>query len=622
MVFLTQRLAQGLVLSLSLSSSIFISSCAQAATSTTAPKPTGTATATGTATPTPTTAVPSVSAPSAFIGLASASNNNNIFYQGGQLNSGTVQYTNELFSLDTTKSWPITNPAWTNLTSAGAPVTGSHSATMSSDGTTLLVTAPFTSGVTYLYQYNINTATWSGVNTPSAQTTTWVNRTGTDFVTDPNTGASWLLGGTFPNGASTNEVDKFQNGAWNAAVALTASAGTSTLNNFNSGTAHIFNNKIYIFGGFMSTTGQRSYQSFQSLPVIDVNTLTTGTQLTLGAVPPPRQNHCSVLTVSHKVIIYGGYDANTNLSLNDIWSLDLITMTWTQIVQTPSNPSSPRHGHSCNIAGANMVVFGGVASIAGQTTLIGYVKDTQVYDVMLSQWMSSYAPKQDTTPVSVAPGSSGSGSSSGLSTGAIIGIVVGVIVVVGGGLGLFVYKRRQKHIEIREAELEKEAYLASLRPEGGDQFNKSLHSPVVSTPGMTHSGGGYNGMDELLLSNASGSPGGGQGNVQYLMQHLPDGTIAVQPVYLDHQGIQQHSPNMGSGDDGGYISPMLSATQGGSGGYYAPPSGQSQTPHVTYPQPTHDPFASPVMPNVPLPPGYLPGSSNVGSPQQLSGQLR
>ncbi|KAF9408855.1 hypothetical protein BGZ76_005784 [Entomortierella beljakovae] len=319
-----------------------------------------------------------------------------------------------------------------------------------------------------------------------------------------------------------------------------------------------------------------------------------------------------------------------------MWSLDLITWTWSQIV--PAVTPRPRHGHNCNIIGANMIVFGGAAVISNQADRIGYVKDIQVYDVMASAWMSSYAPKQDTTPTSSSAGGN-DGGSGGISTGAIIGIAIGVVAILGAGIGIFIYRRRQKRLEIREAEMEKEAYLASLRPEGGDNQSgkQGQHgaailpgsTSVVSTPGMTHAGA-FSGMDELLLSNAAASPamsGQSQGNVQYLMQHLPDGTIAVQPVYLDHHSIQ--SPNMGDDLDQGYISPHMGATNNNNP-YFSPPQSSQAYPqasHVTYPQQSYDPFASPAAPNVPLPPGYggaassNGGNSGVGSPQRMAEQL-
>ncbi|KAF9108223.1 hypothetical protein BGX29_002366 [Mortierella sp. GBA35] len=666
----------GLVLSLYLSSALFLSSTTTAQVVPT----TGTLnpTATGPAVPGNTTAPapgPVIDAPKAFFGVASASNKKMIYYQGGQLNAATVTFTTDFYSLDLTKSWPISTPAWTNLTkptsgTVTGPQVGSHSAAMSADGGSVLVTAPSGDGTKpFLYQYNIAAGTWSTVNAPAAQAESWANRKKTSLVTVPATGTTWLLGGSSAvDGTSTNQIDSFKSGEWTAAVTLTPAAGVaSSLNQFSSGTAELHNNKIFIFGGFSSTVGQRGYQSFQNLPYIDVSTNppTYGIQSTLGKFPQPRQDHCTVKTDSKKVLVFGGYDANAKASLADLWSLDLVTMTWTQILAT--NPTSARHAHTCNIAGANMVVFGGMAAATATTPQAGYGKDIQVYDVMLSKWMSQYAPKQDDTAVSEPLDGSGS-SKSGLTTGALIGIIAGAVVVLGVVIGLFIYKRRQKQIEIREAEMEKEAYLASLRPENGDAAGRdSKTSPGMSpsaaralgsTPGMAHSGA-YAGMDELLLNNAAGSPGmGGQGqeNVQYLMQHLPDGTIAVQPVYLDHGGalpMQQHSPNMQATNspsplDQGYISPPMAnhTMAGSSGGYFAPPppSGgiispglatastvaspymlphTSQKPMVSYPHPaaSQDPFASPLLGNAPMPPGYNPPSnvsgSAVGGPQQM-----
>ncbi|KAG0342540.1 hypothetical protein BG000_003896 [Podila horticola] len=602
MLFLTKKVVLGLVLSLTLSSDLYISSAMAQATTSSAPAPTGT----------PTTPQPLPNAPRAFTNIASALGKKYVYYQGGLLNQATTQYSGELWGLDITKSWPISAPAWTNMTTPSSgpagPVTGGHSGTMSKDGSTFIVTAPSGNAATpFLYQYNTVAGTWSTVNAPAAQASQWSSRRMAGMVTDPDSGAIWYLGGTLGDGSTaTNELDKFQDGAWTAAIATSAPAGTSsssTLNSFSQGTTHIYNGKIYIFGGITSTGGQRGYQSFQNLPWIDVSgdTPTVGSQLTLGQTPAPRQNHCSVLTSSAKVIIFGGYDLNSKVTMSDVWSYDLITFTWSQIV--PSNPARPRYGHNCDINGANMIVYGGQASEVGNQPRVSYGRDIQVYDVMQSTWMLSYSPKQDTTLIS-KPLAGGS-SNSGLSTGALIGIVAGAVVVIAVIVGGIFWKRRQKQIEIREAELEKEAYLASLRPEG------------------------------------DGSPAmGGQGqNVQYLMQHLPDGTIAVQPVYLDHQPMQMQaaSPDMRvteANGSGGYVSPPMSGAaangSNGSGGYFAPPhsgsasasyvlpptpAAQKQT--VAYPQPTHDPFASPALGNAPMPPNYP-----IGSPQQMHPEHR
>ncbi|KAF9403894.1 hypothetical protein BGZ94_004472 [Podila epigama] len=328
-----------------------------------------------------------------------------------------------------------------------------------------------------------------------------------------------------------------------------------------------------------------------------------------------------------------------------MWSFDLVTLTWTQIIPSVEK-EVVRYGHSCDIVGANLIIYGGRKSGSKGQQDTSYGGDIQVFDVVQSAWMSTYSPKQDTTEVS-KPHDSGSGNG-GLSLGAIIGIVVGAVVVLACVIGAFVYKRRQKQIEIREAELEKEAYLASLRPEGDGNNKSNTHSPHYSpartaaamTPGMGHEGP-YQGMDQLLTAGAGSPAMGGQGqNVQYLMQHLPDGTIAVQPVYLDHQPLQiQPSPNMmvaEANGSGGYVSPPLpgatvGAGAGSSSGYFVPPPTSSnlpmspsastaaasyvlpptpaahkQTSAPYHPPPSQDPFASPSM-------GH---AHHMGSPQQ------
>ncbi|KAK3810517.1 MAG: hypothetical protein JOS17DRAFT_505392 [Linnemannia elongata] len=308
----------------------------------------------------------------------------------------------------------------------------------------------------------------------NSQAPIWATRREAQLVTDPATSAIWYIGGA-TNGGDTNEVDKFLSDAWNTNVPTVkkdaGSSGTGSpaiMGSYSAGTSHLIDGKIYIFGGFASAASSpRTYQTFQNLPWLDISTTppTIGTQFTLGAVPPPRQDHCSVLTSSKKIIIYGGYDANSKTTYSDVWALDLVTLTWQQIVTV--NSSRPRSGHTCNIVGANMVVFGG-----RNGTDIGYSRDIQVYDVMLSNWMGSYAPKPDTTPISdpLPGGVNGPGGNhSALTTAALIGIIVGSIALLACFGGVFIYRRRQRKIEIREAEMEKEAYLASLGTDGEDK---------------------------------------------------------------------------------------------------------------------------------------------------------
>ncbi|KAG0365327.1 hypothetical protein BC939DRAFT_478143 [Gamsiella multidivaricata] len=662
----TEHVAAAFVLSLALS------------TPTHAQQQPNATTTTSTTTPTSTSAPPAQytnGAPNAFIGVASATGNGRIFYQGGQLNTATVQYSNELLSLDVTVSWPISNPAWSNLTTptsgAGGPKVSSHSATMSKDLNTLYLTAPTGELENpFLYEYNVKTATWSTENAPSAQAAIWTSRKEAQLLTDPATGAIWYLGGALPGGIDINEIDRYQNGSWNANIAATsvnegATGSVAVMNKFSSGTSHIYGSRIYLFGGFTSGSGSRSYQSFQAVPWIDISTATPtiGTMLTLGPVPAPRQEHCSVLTSSQKIIIFGGYDANTKSTFDDIWSLDLVTATWQQIITI--NPTRPRYGHNCNLVGANMIVYGGRASASGSTTEIGYLKDIQVYDVIKTAWMTTYTPKEDLTPISKPlPGGVGFGgtdSSSGLSTGALVGIIVGAIAVVGSIIAVVVYRKRQRRIEIREAEMEKTAYVTSLGSDGeaDDELHRDSsrgrlrdghrsyrNNPYAASSASPRSGSTrpLNGADstvantpgmrqydqagvETLTPTSQGlkytSPPESSGGVQYLMQQLPDGTIAVQPVYLDHQPVPlQHSPNMVYSETsslGGFLgTPKFSSTvpisgagvAAGMGGQSSPNAGTGYLPPPLSPIHAHNRATSS---SFTLPPSTKDNTSNMGN---------
>ncbi|KAF9200836.1 hypothetical protein BGZ49_008930 [Haplosporangium sp. Z 27] len=618
-------------------------------------------------TPTATT----ILAPSAFLGIATATGDGVIFYQGGQLNEPTTQYSNELFSLDTTQSWQTSSPAWTNLTAAatainiGGPRVSGHSATMSSDLSKLYLTAPTgNSSSPFLYVYNVMSKTWSVGNAPSAQAVLWSGRKEAYMLTDPTTNAIWYIGGV-SNGIELNEIDKYQNGSWSANIAtITASPGpggstgsTTAMYQFSSGTSHILDSKIYIFGGFVSTNGSRSYQSFQSIQYIDVSTSTPriGTQFTLGSIPPPRQDHCSVLTVSKKVIIYGGYDANSQTTFQDIWTLDLVTMTWQQVI--PVISGSPRFGHTCNLVGANMIVYAGM--FISQKNESGYVKDTQVYDILETNWVRVYTPKNDTSlptvPQSNPEPSTSADSSKSLGAGALAGIIIGIVIVVACVAGFVMYRKREKRVKTRKAELQKEEYLLSMtsntqpedqnssgtgigtdssdrrrrhrsqrnNPYAGSSTRRLNDPTATSSLGVNHYGfsgieshSGQSGREDDDVTNS-------EGGVQYLMQQLPDGTIAVQPVYLSHQPFQlKQSPNMAYsessslsgiiGTSEGFVAPQPSSvnkyvqsptSEITTSGYEEHPSEGSQSQHdndginnsnyITPPSPTHNTFASP-----------------------------
>ena len=74
-----------------------------------------------------------------------------------------------------------------------------------------------------------------------------------------------------------------------------------------------------------------------------------------------------------KVYIFGGQDDDNN-KLNDLWELDLSTSVWKQI-KLPDSSYQPigRSGHSSNIFGGKMYIFGGILELTKELNeLIAY----------------------------------------------------------------------------------------------------------------------------------------------------------------------------------------------------------------------------------------------------------
>ncbi|HNT34372.1 MAG TPA: kelch repeat-containing protein, partial [bacterium] len=89
-----------------------------------------------------------------------------------------------------------------------------------------------------------------------------------------------------------------------------------------------------------------------------------------GIIPPARESHSAIYDPKWKrMIVFGGRNAAT--SMNDLWVLDLATLTWSAHGSTQKGPSN-RAGHSAVYDAKNerMLVFGGVLDTGLYTTEI------------------------------------------------------------------------------------------------------------------------------------------------------------------------------------------------------------------------------------------------------------
>ncbi|KAF9987513.1 hypothetical protein BGZ65_003294, partial [Modicella reniformis] len=151
----------------------------------------------------------------------------------------------------------------------------------------------------------------------------------------------------------------------------------------------------------------------------------TLTQSAKGTIPSPRIYPCFVPYGDSKMVFFGGEDAMGLTTYNDIYVLDLTTLTWTKGQDLP--PESSRHGAACAVSNGQFIAWGG--SRKTNTTESIPIDTTIIYNLKANTWTSAYvAPdlpntSPPTTPSTDPITSSGSGSRI-------------VVIVVAAGLGV------------------------------------------------------------------------------------------------------------------------------------------------------------------------------------------
>lgn len=79
--------------------------------------------------------------------------------------------------------------------------------------------------------------------------------------------------------------------------------------------------------------------------------------------------------------VFGGRNSD-NVALNDLWAFNLSTYSWTQVI-FKEGPLG-RTGHSCDVVGHYMVIFGGYYKVANE------LNDLQIFDFKHSAWRTLY----------------------------------------------------------------------------------------------------------------------------------------------------------------------------------------------------------------------------------------
>ena len=73
------------------------------------------------------------------------------------------------------------------------------------------------------------------------------------------------------------------------------------------------------------------------------------------------------LEFNNSIVVYGGRNDNKSKSsvLNDVFFLQVDTLTWINVNFKSKKKPSSRFSHACAIEGSKMIIFGGVGSKFG-----------------------------------------------------------------------------------------------------------------------------------------------------------------------------------------------------------------------------------------------------------------
>lgn len=119
-----------------------------------------------------------------------------------------------------------------------------------------------------------------------------------------------------------------------------------------------FGELVYLWGG------RNDNGACNVLYCFDTNTHKWSQPAVVGVIPAARDGHSSCI-IQHYMYIFGGYEEVADIFSQDVFRLNLYTMTWQYIV-TKGTPARWRDFHSSSAIGSKMYIFGGRGDRQGQ----------------------------------------------------------------------------------------------------------------------------------------------------------------------------------------------------------------------------------------------------------------
>ena len=342
--------------------------------------------------------------------------NGTLYIYGGQAKMTGDQtvdtWNNDFLSLDLTKSWDTSTPAFKGLAQPSGPPAVANGYLWNDYSNLYMYGGLFSDkpyvepGPSSLWKYNIRDQSWTEF--PSPRTSRGKHSDNGDVpvqrsaegagISVPELGLSWYFGGHLDLSTTpgwSNQIDRvylksllefthpgYNNEAVDALQTTGAGEGGAFRNITQGGlqTDAEFTERadgVLVFvpgwgekGVLIGLAGGNNDTFSQSLSTLDVYDIANSEwfhQQTSGTPPNVCVNACAVIVSapdasSFNIYLYGGQNLQPYMGqtqYSDIYILSIPSFTWIK-VDSPGGPSpAPRAGHTCNLRDSQLVVVGG-----------------------------------------------------------------------------------------------------------------------------------------------------------------------------------------------------------------------------------------------------------------------
>ncbi|KAF9110031.1 hypothetical protein BGX27_006868 [Mortierella sp. AM989] len=349
-----------------------------------------------------------------------------LYIQGGYTNSPNP--VPQAFMLDLSAPWNISNPVYRKLPD-GVP-TAKVASSLSVDKQTWFVMADGSA-----YTYNFKSSTWNKIFSSIALSPTL----GLAGATDTDTGLIYIPNGNLIPGTAASVLRV--NLVIGNFDSIPMQKGLESLVDYSIAWSSTIRTML-LFGGTLSGTLNNVLYSYKSI----------WSQVpTKGTNPPGRSDGCFVPAYNDtRMVLFSGV-SNLGLPLNDIYFLDVATMTWTRGPDIPR--VNTRFKSSCAVSGDFFISWGG-----SDGTFAVKSNPVLVYNMKTDTWTDTFglqptlsptatATKNSTTPSTPTTGTSPTSAPTDAPTTAprwpiAVGVTVPIVVLV--ILVVFIVHRRRK----------------------------------------------------------------------------------------------------------------------------------------------------------------------------------